>query len=105
MSQPTASTVREWKYCLAGQLRESGTRYEVRCPWDQAVVGLVHRAGPEALEKATQAAVAAFETTRRLPSHRRKAILRAVEAGLTTRAEEFAHTLAVHRNGIPNYYN
>jgi acyl-CoA reductase-like NAD-dependent aldehyde dehydrogenase len=95
MTPETPNAVREWKYCLAGEFRESKTRYEVRCPWDDAVVGFAHRAGPAVLEQATRAAVAAFEATRALPSHRRKAVLRAVETGLTDRAEEFARILAL----------
>ena len=95
MAKTTAKKSQEWKYFLSGETPDGGTPYEVRCPYDQEVVGIVHRAGPAELEEATRAAVEAAEAVRKLPAHRRKAILRAVEAGLTARAEEFARILAL----------
>ena len=95
MTKTTTKRPHHWKYFLAGEFHDGGTPYEIRCPYDQEVVGTVHRAGPAELEAATRAAVEAAEAVRKLPAHRRKAILRVVEAGLTARAEEFARTLAL----------
>ena len=67
----------EYRFWLAGAQR-TGTPYTVACPYDGQPVGSVHRAGPDDLEQATQAAVRAFETTRKLPVHKRAAVLRKV---------------------------
>jgi acyl-CoA reductase-like NAD-dependent aldehyde dehydrogenase len=44
---------------------------------------------------AIQAAVRAFEVTRKLPSYERQRVLRAVAQGITDRREEFARTIAL----------
>src|SRR3712207_3355251 len=67
----------EHRFFLAGEWRE-GAPYTLACPYDGAPVGRVHRAGPDDLEQAIQAAERAFETTRRLPGHKRAAALRKI---------------------------
>ncbi|MCS7287736.1 MAG: aldehyde dehydrogenase family protein [Roseiflexus sp.] len=84
----------EYRFFLAGEWR-TGAPYTVACPYDGAPVAVVHRAAPEDLEQAIQAAVAAFKTTRSAPLHRRAAALRAIAAGIEARAEELARTIAL----------
>jgi glyceraldehyde-3-phosphate dehydrogenase (NADP+) len=84
----------EYRFWLAGEQR-TGTPYTVACPYDGQPVGSVHRAGPDDLEQATQAAVRAFETTRKLPAHKRAAVLRKVSETIAARAEELARTIAL----------
>ena len=84
----------EYQFFLAGEWR-TGTPYTVACPYDGAPVGTIHRAGPAELEQAIQAAVKAFETTRRLPGHARAAILRKVAETIAARAEDLARTIAL----------
>ncbi|MDW8233792.1 MAG: aldehyde dehydrogenase family protein, partial [Roseiflexaceae bacterium] len=84
----------EYRFFLAGEWR-TGAPYTVACPYDGAPVAVVHRAAPEDLERAIQAAVAAFKTTRSAPLHRRAAALRAIAAGIEARAEELARTIAL----------
>jgi acyl-CoA reductase-like NAD-dependent aldehyde dehydrogenase len=96
MSETIASDVdvAEYPSLLAGEpLR--GTPVTIRCPYDGRAVAVVHKAGPDDLEAATQAAVRAFALTRRLPAHRRAEILRAISAGIEERKEEFAQTIAL----------
>jgi acyl-CoA reductase-like NAD-dependent aldehyde dehydrogenase len=84
----------EYRFLLAGEWR-AGTPYTVACPYDGTPVGAVHRAGPGELEQAIAAAVRAFETTRKLPGHRRAAVLRGVSETIAARAEELARTIAL----------
>jgi glyceraldehyde-3-phosphate dehydrogenase (NADP+) len=84
----------EYRFILAGEQR-AGTTYSVACPYDGAPVGMVHRAGPDVLEQAIQAAVAAFEVTRKLPGHKRAAVLRKVSELIGARAEPLARVIAL----------
>ncbi|HXH97583.1 MAG TPA: aldehyde dehydrogenase family protein [Gaiellaceae bacterium] len=80
---------------LGGKQVETGETVEVRSPFDGTPVAVVHRAGPEEVERAIAGAVEAFETTRRLPSWRREQILEAISAGIAARREELARTIAL----------
>ena len=80
---------------LAGKWTDSAETIKVHNPFDGSVVGEVAKAGPAELERATQAAVAAFETTRRLSSAQRSEILAATSAELDRRKEEVARTIAL----------
>lgn len=84
----------EYHFILAGE-RRAGTPYTVACPYDGEPVASVHRAGAADLEAATQAAVRAFAATRKLPAHRRAAVLRKVSETIAARAEELARTIAL----------
>jgi acyl-CoA reductase-like NAD-dependent aldehyde dehydrogenase len=90
----TYSDTPEYRFLLAGEWRASEP-YTVACPYDGAVVGQVHRAGSAELEQAIQAAVRAFATTRKLPGHKRAAVLRKVSEAIAARAEELARTIAL----------
>jgi glyceraldehyde-3-phosphate dehydrogenase (NADP+) len=57
--------------------------------------GLTYLATPEQYEEAVQAAVAAFEVTRKLPAYERAATLRAISAGLRARREELGRLIAL----------
>jgi acyl-CoA reductase-like NAD-dependent aldehyde dehydrogenase len=89
-----SSDTPEYRFFLAGEWRE-GKPYTVACPYDGAPVGMVHRAGPAELEQAIQAAVRAFEATRKLPGHKRAAALRKISETIAARAEDLARTLAL----------
>src|SRR4051794_7655913 len=90
----TQTDTPEYRFILAGEQR-AGATYLVACPYDGAPVGTVHRAGPDELEQAIQAAVAAFEDTRRLPGHKRAAVLRKVSELIAERAEPLARMIAL----------
>ena len=57
--------------------------------------GLTYQATPEQYEEAVQAAVAAFEVTRKLPAYERAAILRSISAGIAARREELGRLIAL----------
>jgi acyl-CoA reductase-like NAD-dependent aldehyde dehydrogenase len=85
----------EYAALVAGRQHHTGDAIEVHSPYDDALVAVVHRAGPGEIEQAIQAAVAAFQTTRRMPSWRREQVLLKISAGIAARREEFARTIAL----------
>jgi acyl-CoA reductase-like NAD-dependent aldehyde dehydrogenase len=80
---------------VGGRTVLSGDAVEVRSPYDDRVVAVVHRAGPAEVEEAIARAVQAFEETRRLPSWRRAEILERISATIGERREELARTIAL----------
>ena len=57
--------------------------------------GLTYQATPEHYEEAVQAAVAAFEVTRKLPAYERAATLRNISVGIKARREELGRLIAL----------
>jgi len=84
----------EYRFLLAGEWR-TGTSYTVACPYDGHPVGVVHRVGASELDEAIQAAVTAFEITRKLPGHKRAAALRKISETIAAQAEDLARTIAL----------
>ncbi len=85
----------EYGVLVAGRWIRTGDAVEVRSPYDESPVAVVHRAGPNELEAAMAAATRAFETTRRMPSWKRAEILERISVGIAARREEFARTIAL----------
>jgi len=82
--------------CLInGKWVARGEVSEVRSPYDGTVVGAVHLATKEDVEVAIQAAVAAFEITKKLGSYQRKEVLQKISTRLENRREEFARSIAL----------
>ena len=79
---------------LAGEFVEAGTPLEVRNPADGEVVATTFQAGADELERATVAAVEAFEETKRLPSYERHAALMHVAGCIERDADELAVLLS-----------
>jgi acyl-CoA reductase-like NAD-dependent aldehyde dehydrogenase len=78
---------------LAGEFVEAGRPLEVRNPATGDVVATTFQAGPAELERATAAAVEAFEATKRLASYERRDALAHVAACIERDAEELATLL------------
>ncbi len=85
----------EFGCCVAGQWIKTGDLFEVRSPFDDSLLALVHRAGHKEIEAAISKAKAAFDITRRLPSWKRSEILEKISAGIAARRDEFAQTIAL----------
>ena len=85
---------------LAGRFEEAGTPLEVTNPATGAVVATTFQAGPAELERATEAAVTAFEVTKRLASYERRDALAHVAACIERDADELA-TLLSAESGKP----
>ena len=85
---------------LAGEFVEAGTPLEIRSPADGSLVGTTFQAGADELERATVAAVEAFEHTKRLPSYARRDALAHVAACIERDADDLA-TLLSRESGKP----
>jgi glyceraldehyde-3-phosphate dehydrogenase (NADP+) len=80
---------------LAGQWVDSPDPLEIANPADPAKpAGSTYHATPEQYEQAVEAAVRAFEETRRLPAYERGRILRHISAGIRDRREEIGRLIA-----------
>lgn len=80
---------------VRGQPVKTGQLAEVRSPYDDSLVAVVHRAGPHEIEQAIAGADEAFPATRRLPSWQRSNVLEKISAGVAARGEELARTIAL----------
>ncbi len=80
---------------VAGEWIETGTPVEVRSPYDNSLVAVIHRAGPREVEAAIAAATSAFQVTRKLPTWQRSQVLEKISAGIAARREELAQTIAL----------
>jgi len=81
---------------LAGTWVESPDTLEVTNPArPDELAGTTFNATDEQYEEAVQAAVRAFEVTRRMPAYERGAILRAISSGITEHREEIARTMTL----------
>jgi glyceraldehyde-3-phosphate dehydrogenase (NADP+) len=89
------SDLGEFGILIDGKWIKTGDAIEVHSPYDDRLVAVVHRAGAEHIEQAIVAAVREFETTRHLPSWKRAEILEKVSAGIASRREELARTIAL----------
>ena len=80
---------------VRGRSVSTGRAFEVRSPFDEAVVAVVHRAGPPEIEAAIAGAVEAFRETRRLPAWKRSEILERISQAIAARRDELATTIAL----------
>ncbi|MGO8947201.1 MAG: aldehyde dehydrogenase family protein [Ktedonobacterales bacterium] len=86
---------REYGTLVNGKWISSGHTVEIRSPYDDSLVAVIHRAGPQEIEEAIASAVRAFQITRRLPSWKRCDVLERISRGILERREEFARTIAL----------
>jgi len=68
---------------------------EVRNPYDHSPVAVIHHAGFELVEQAIQAAVHAFQVTRKLATWKRSDVLEKVSQGIKANHEKFARAIAL----------
>jgi len=85
---------------VAGRFEEAGTPLEVRNPATGNLVGTTFQAGTDELERATAAAVSAFEQTKHLASYERRDALAHVATCIERDADELA-TLLSAESGKP----
>jgi glyceraldehyde-3-phosphate dehydrogenase (NADP+) len=85
----------EYGVLIEGRQLRTGDAIEVHSPYDDALVAIVHRAGPAEIEQAITASERAFAQTRRMPSWQRAEILQRISDGIAARHEEFARTIAL----------
>jgi acyl-CoA reductase-like NAD-dependent aldehyde dehydrogenase len=80
---------------IGGKHVSTSDTYEVRSPYDDELVAVIHRAGPNEIEAAIAGAQRAFETTRKLPSWQRAEILERISAAIAEQRDDFARTIAL----------
>jgi acyl-CoA reductase-like NAD-dependent aldehyde dehydrogenase len=94
MADMTTTAVRTRGFYLQGKWIEEGTAVEIRAPYDGQPLAQVFQGTKEHVEKAIQAAVRAFSSTRRLPAFERQRVLRSIAQQIQARKDEFSRTLA-----------
>jgi acyl-CoA reductase-like NAD-dependent aldehyde dehydrogenase len=85
----------EYGVLIDGKWLKTGDAIEVHSPYNDALVAVVHRAGPKEIDQAIAVATAAFEVTRKLPSWKKAEVLQKVSQGIVARREELARTIAL----------
>src|SRR5512143_4034918 len=85
----------EYGIFLGGKWIKSGDAVEVRSPYDDSLVAIVHRASPDQICMAIDLATEAFQKYRKLPLWKRAEALEKISAGIAARREEFAQTIAL----------
>lgn len=85
----------EYGIFLGGKWIKSGDAVEVRSPYDDSLVAIVHRANPDQICMAIDLATEAFQKYRKLPLWKRAEALEKISAGIAARREEFAQTIAL----------
>ena len=85
----------EFKLLIGEEWRESAEKMEVRNPYNDEVVGIVHRGAAQDIDDAIEKAVEAFEVTRSMPVHRRSEILLRIAHSIREKRDEFARTICL----------
>src|SRR5262249_8974428 len=80
---------------VGGRAIATGSTYEVRSPYNDDLVAVIHRAGPNEIEAAIAGAVRAFQVTRKLPAWRRAEILNAIADAVDAARDDFGRTIAL----------
>lgn len=88
------TTARKHPIYIAGEWQTSDDPLAVRNPYSGEIVGVTYQASRDQLEEAIVGAERAFETTRRMPTFERVALLKAMASGLKERRDEVAQTIA-----------
>jgi acyl-CoA reductase-like NAD-dependent aldehyde dehydrogenase len=87
MSEPRA-------FLVAGEWRMGSSSFEVKSPYDGAVVARVASPDPEDVEDAAAAAARGFNVTRKLPLHERAEALAHISKRIGEREDEVAELIA-----------
>ena len=80
---------------IDGKVIDTDDPIEVRSPYDQAPVAIIHHANPDLVEQAIATAVRAFQTTRKLPSWKRAEVLEKISQGIADNHEKFSRAIAL----------
>jgi acyl-CoA reductase-like NAD-dependent aldehyde dehydrogenase len=88
---------------IGGEEVATGDWIEVRSPQSGALLARAARAGAPEIERAIAAAGRAFAETRRMPAHRRSAILRSIEGSVSANRDAYTDTI-VAEAGKPRRY-
>jgi acyl-CoA reductase-like NAD-dependent aldehyde dehydrogenase len=95
MASKAGLSPRKYGSLIDGRWLEEGQPFDVRSPFDGALVGTAYCVSASHLETAILAAQRAFDVTRRIPAHERQRILRAVADSIAQRRGDFAAMMAL----------
>jgi len=87
--------MREHKLFIKGKWEESKDTREIKSPYDQSVVGVVHFAEKNQIKEALTAADEAFKRTKNLSSYERSRILEKVSSEIERRKDELAKSITL----------
>ncbi|MEP0814183.1 MAG: aldehyde dehydrogenase family protein [bacterium] len=93
MATEQSFNIPDYPNIIAGEESAEGGRVIIRNPYDLSPLGAVFDATPAEAERAIAAAHRAFEKTRRIPAHERKAILTRLRDLVLWHAPKFAELL------------
>jgi acyl-CoA reductase-like NAD-dependent aldehyde dehydrogenase len=82
-------------FLVDGKWQKDGEPVEIHSPGTGRLVGTTYRASAKQAEVAIEAAVRAFEVTRKLGGYERQRILRAIASGIEKRRDELARIMAL----------
>ena len=85
----------EYKLLINGKREESKDRREIKAPYDQKLIGVVHFAEKEQVKRAIASADEAFKKTKKLSSFERSKILENISLNIKKRMEELARSIAL----------
>ncbi len=89
----SANTVNIYPNLIGGESCISDERVTIKNPFNDIELGIVHNATSDDAERAIECAETAFNVTKRMPSHVRKAILKNLARLLYENKERFAEML------------
>jgi acyl-CoA reductase-like NAD-dependent aldehyde dehydrogenase len=92
---PTNTSALNVGFLVDGKWQTDGEPVEIRSPGTGQLVGTTYRASAKHVEVAIEAAVRAFEVTRKLGGYERQRILRAIASGIEKRRDELARIMAL----------
>ncbi|MGR3179659.1 MAG: aldehyde dehydrogenase family protein [Candidatus Anammoxibacter sp.] len=95
---------KEYKYLAGGDWKKSDEVLEVRNPFDDSISFTTYKATGDDVERATKAAVDAFEQTKRLSSYEKSEVLSNIWKGIEKRKREIAETITLEA-GKPLQYS
>ncbi|MGA8142995.1 MAG: aldehyde dehydrogenase family protein [Candidatus Acidiferrales bacterium] len=95
MATQTKVAVKSWGIFVDGKWLNEGEPFEILSPYDHSVAGVARRATFAHAEAAIQAAMRAFETTKKSAGYERKRILNAISDGIRARREEFSQLMCL----------
>lgn len=85
--------MREFKLFIGGEWQEGARVDEIKSPYNEEVVGKVHKADEKGVERAIVAGQTALAPMAALTAHERREICRNIAKGIEDRKEEFAEVL------------
>ena len=86
---------REFKLLIGEERRKSAEKMEVRNPYNDEIVGIVHKGTQDDVDDAIEKAVKAFEVTRHMSTHQRAEILHEASDLIREKRDELAQTICL----------